>query len=106
MEGLKTSSVHRHLEASFKVLGMDAQNLILVLLLASIMNLIFDEGAIGFIMTLGLPGLLGVCLFLIKRNKPEGYLKDLARYYTTPGFYSAGAESDHADRQEGKIYGG
>ncbi len=83
---------------------MDAQNLILVLLLASIMNLFFGEGILGAIMTFGLPGLLGVFLYLIKRNKPEGYLRDLARHYTTPGFYSSGADSKDFELMENRIY--
>ena len=46
----------------------------------------------------------GAILFFAKKGKPDGYLGHLIQYYTTPGFYSAGAKSNNAEKKEFKIY--
>ena len=84
-------------------MGFEAQDLILLLLLASVMNLFFGATSFGAVMTLGPPLLLGGILFFCKRGKPDGYLMHLIRFHTSPGFYSAGAQEREA--RGGKIYG-
>lgn len=103
MEPLQTARVHGKLEGGFKLLGFEAQDLILLLLLASVMNLLFGATNLGALMTFGPSSLLGGVLFFCKRDKPEGYLVHLIRFYTSPGFFSAGTEGRRERR--GKIYG-
>ena len=104
MEPLKTSGVHRNLESVPKLLGFEMPDLVGTALSASVMNLIFGKTEIGVYMTVVPPLAAAAVLFIAKRNKPDGYLRHLVRYYTTPGFYSAGAEPKNAEKKRGKIY--
>ena len=101
MEPLKTAVVHRNLDRQLKLFGMEVQDLILLALLASVLNLIFGNTPIGGYMTF-VPSLgLGAVLFVCKRGKPDGYLVHFLRYCFEPEFFSAGEEVNEGRR---KIY--
>jgi hypothetical protein len=87
---LKTSTVYRKLDAKFKIGGVDATDLLAVLLLGAVMNLIFGRLSIGPIFIFGLPGILFCALYCGKRGKPEGYLLHALRFYISPGALHAG----------------
>lgn len=53
---------------------------------------------------IGLPANALVILYFGKRNKPDGYLIHLARYYLTPGHYSAGKLSEEGEKLDCKIF--
>ena len=89
---LHTSSIHRHLESELKIMGIEAHDLLLILILASIMNLIFGQTSLNLIMVFGVPGLLSIVLVLGKRNKPDQFLVHWLKYQFRPGFYSASQE--------------
>ena len=97
---LERSSVHRGLDVRMKVAGLEALDLIATLILAATLNVF------GFptFLVLGLPLLLIVVLFFGKRNKPDGYLQHLIRFYLTAGHYSAGQLSKWREQIEFKIY--
>lgn len=97
---LQRSSVHRGLDIRMKVAGMEAIDLIATLILSATLNLF----QLPSFLVLGLPGAALVTLYFGKRNKPDGFLIHLARYYITPGHYSAGALSQQGERLESKIY--
>lgn len=91
---LKPSTVHRKLDAKFKIGGMDAADLLVVLIFAGVMNLIFGRLSIGPIFIFGLPGLLFVAFYFGKRGKPDGYLLHAIRYYLSPGQLRAGEKTE------------
>ncbi len=97
---LQRSSVHRGLDIRMKVAGMEAIDLIATLILSATLNLF----QLPSFLVIGIPGAALVILYLGKRNKPDGFLIHLARYYITPGHYSAGALSQQGERLESKIY--
>ena len=80
---LQTSSVHRHLDKRPKILGMDATDLILLMLLSSIMNWLLGDTSLSFAASFVLPALLGAVLFIAKRGRPDGFLLHLIRYYSS-----------------------
>ncbi len=94
MTELKTSQVHRRLDAKFKIGGAEAADLLGVLLLAGVMNLIFGRIPYGAVFIFGIPALLFVGLYFGKRGKPDGYLLHAAKFYLSPGELWAGSIED------------
>jgi len=103
--GLEQSKVHRNLDGTIKVMGLEAPDLILVLLVAAVMNLFFGQTRLVLITVFGIPLLLLFTLYFGKKGKPENYLVHLARYLVMPSFYSAGSESVKRERMKQKFYG-
>jgi hypothetical protein len=101
---LNSSSVHRRLDAKIKIVGLEAHDLLFVLLFAAIMNLVFGQTAFGSFMVFVIPLLMAITLFLIKRNKPEKYLIHLIRFHLEPGHLSAGNSDDLETKKNRKIY--
>lgn len=89
MEGLKTSRVHRKLDARLKILGLEIIDLLAVLMLAAISNLFLGRVKLAPVFVILIPSVLAVTLYFVKRNKPEGFLLHWLRYIATPGVYSA-----------------
>jgi hypothetical protein len=87
---LKTSTVHRKLDAKFKIGGVEATDLLAVLLLAAIMNLFFGRMTIGPVFMFGFPALLFFALYFGKRGKPDGFLLHAVKYFLSPGELWAG----------------
>jgi hypothetical protein len=83
-----------------KVAGMEAIDLIATLILAATLNLFH----LPTFLVIGLPGATLLTIYYGKRNKPDGFLIHLARFYMTPGHYSAGQLSQQGERLESKIY--
>ena len=92
MQELDSSTVHRNLDTKLKIAGLEALDLLLVLVLSAIMGLFFDGGKLGFVFIFLFPVSLLVSLFLIKRNKPDGYIKDILKFSLGRGHYSASEE--------------
>lgn len=97
---LHRSSVHRGLDVRMKVVGLEAIDLIATLILAAVLN-VFQ---LPTLLVLGLPSLLIAVLYFGKRNKPDGYLLHLMRFYLTAGHYSAGQQSQWGEKLVYKIY--
>lgn len=93
MNELKSSTVHRNLDARLKIVGMEVHDLLFILLFASVMNLLFGRTALAIYLVFLFPLALATVLFLAKRNQPDKYLIHLFRFYMSPGFYSAGEAS-------------
>ena len=89
MEGLKTSRVHRKLDAKLKILGFEIMDLLAILMLAAVNNLFLGRTSFAPVFVLVIPSLLAAVLYFVKRNRPEGFLLHWLRYVTTPGVYSA-----------------
>lgn len=93
---LKTSTVHRNLDAKFKIGGIEAADLLAVLLTGAVMNLIFGRLSIGPIFIFGVPGVLFFALYFGKRGKPEGYLMHALKFFISSGELRAGEREDLA----------
>lgn len=93
---LKTSTVHRNLDAKFKIGGIEAADLLAVLLSGAVMNLIFGRLSIGPIFIFGVPGILFFALYFGKRGKPEGYLMHALKFFISSGELRAGEREDSA----------
>ena len=87
---MKQSTVHRNLETKIKIAGMEAFDLLLILLFAAVMNVLFGKTFLAPWLVFVLPGVVGVVLWLGKRNKPDNYIAHFLKFYTSPGVYSAG----------------
>lgn len=87
---LQTSSVHKNLDTEIKIAGLDAQDLLLILMVAMVMNVLFGNTPMAEVLVFGLPVLLSIVLFFGKRGKPKNFLIDYARFITREGHYSAG----------------
>ncbi|MFZ4713622.1 MAG: hypothetical protein ACOYL6_07925 [Bacteriovoracaceae bacterium] len=103
MQELDSSVVHRNLDTKLKIVGLEALDLLLVLVLSAIMGLFFDGGKLGFIFIFLVPVTLLVSLFIIKRNKPDGYIKDVMKFYVSRGHYSASEELKNQNKIINKI---
>ena len=84
---LSRSTVHRGLDVRMKVGGMEALDLIAALILAATLNIL----QFPTLFVIGVPAFILIVLYFGKRNKPDGFLVHLIRFYMTPGLYSAGA---------------
>lgn len=83
---------------------MEVHDLILVLIFAATMNLLFGRTSLSFLFVIVLPGIVGLTLYFIKRNKPEGFLADYVRYHLSPGWFSAGDESKDIENRPRTIH--
>lgn len=91
---LNTSTVHRKLDAKFKIGGIEAADLLSVLLAAAVLNLFLGRFSFGPIFIFGIPGLLFFVLYFGKRGKPEGYLPHALKFYLSPGELHAGSKEE------------
>lgn len=89
MQELDSSIVHRNLDAKLKIGGLEALDLLIVLIFSAFMGIFFDGGKLGFLFVFILPLALLIFLYFLKRNRPEGYLRDVLRFSLSRGFYSA-----------------
>lgn len=95
MEGLKSSQVHRKLDAKLKIIGFEIMDLLAILMLAAFNNLFLGRTSFAPVFVLVIPSIVAVGLYLVKRNKPEGFLVHWLRYVSSPGVYSSG-QVNHA----------
>ncbi len=103
MQELDSSVVHRNLDTKIKIVGLEALDLLLVLVLSSVMGLFFDGGKFGFLFVFLVPVTLLFSLFIIKRNKPDGYIRDVFKFYVSRGHYSASEELKNRNKIMKKI---
>lgn len=103
---LRASKIYRKLDAKWKIGGLELPDLLCVLIFAATMNLFFGRTFLQIPLVFVLPIVMAVIFYFGKRGKPDGFLIHLIRYYLTPGFYSAGKESQNEQTKRGKIYGG
>jgi hypothetical protein len=68
------------------------------------MGLFFDGGKLGFIFIFLFPVTLLVSLFIIKRNKPDGYIKDVLKFYIGRGHFSASEELKNQNKMMNRIF--
>jgi uncharacterized membrane protein len=103
MQDLDNSIVHRNLETKLKIGGLEALDLLMVLIFSAIMSLFFGSGTLGILFVLILPLLLLVGMYFVKRNKPDGYLATLLRFYLLSGHFSASEMPKSEDKLLTKI---
>ncbi|MDB5036785.1 MAG: hypothetical protein JWQ35_313 [Bacteriovoracaceae bacterium] len=104
MDELRSSTIHRNLDSKIKIMGMEVHDLILILIFAATMNLIFGRTGFAFVFVILIPAILGSTLYLIKRNKPDGFLIDYFRYHLSPGWYAAGSQNKDQETRPRRIY--
>ena len=102
---LDQSTVHRKLDAKLKIAGLEAPDLLFVLIFAAVMNLFFGRTSLALPLVIILPSLMLLILYIGKRDKPDGFMIHLARFYLTPGFLSAGQESKFEEQMRRPIFG-
>lgn len=103
MDELDQSVVHQNLESKLKIGGLEAMDLLVVLIFAAIMSIFFGSGTIGLIFVLILPMILLLALYFLKRNKPDGYLVGLLRFYLLPGHFSASSNPKDEEKLNSTI---
>ena len=93
MSRLQSSTVYHNIGIKIKFMGMEACDLLAVLVFSSVMDLLFGHTTIRLWLVLILPLTMAIVLFIAKRNKPEHFLIHLIRFYCNPQKYSAGARA-------------
>lgn len=101
---LHSSSVHRKLDAKIKIVGLEAPDLLFVLIFAAMMNLFFGRTSLALPLVIVLPSVMLLGLYIGKRDKPDGFMIHLARFYLTPGFFSAGDDSKFEEQMRKNIF--
>ncbi|MBL7556617.1 MAG: hypothetical protein JNM24_12425 [Bdellovibrionaceae bacterium] len=101
----KESTVHRKLDAKIKIGGMEAPDILAILIFASVMNLFFGRTSFSFIFVIVLPAILLCILYFGKRGKPDDYLIHVLRFYLSKGFFAAGENESNQEKILGvRIY--
>jgi len=115
---LDMTPVHRNLHTKVSFLGLEFEDLILVLALAALMNLLAhfvgDNSRVfgmplNVFMEFVVPALAVPFLILFKYGRPRGYLTDLVRSFFSPRAWCAlerDSELTHSYvvEEEGQIY--
>src|SRR5947209_9378101 len=90
---LAATPVNRNLQTRVTFLGLEFEDLFIVLGLAAVMNVAarFVSGTVAAALQYGVP--LGVIplLMIFKYGKPRGYVRDLLVWHTRPRAYCAAA---------------
>lgn len=99
---LNVTPVHRNLHTRATFMGLEFEDLFVVLGFAAVMNVVsrFFTGTLGPLpisvaLQYGAPLCVVPCLMVFKYGKPRGYIRDLAFWYVKPRAYCAMAR----DRQ-------
>ena len=87
-----------------KMMGMEVQDLIFILLFASIMNLCFGKTKLALYLVFICPSVAALVLILGKRGKPDRFLVHWLRYYLQKGHFVAGSEAKERDLLKRRIY--
>ncbi|MDE3270104.1 MAG: hypothetical protein OYH77_07455 [Pseudomonadota bacterium] len=101
---INTSTVHRNLDAKFKIGSIEAFDLLIALIAGAVMNLCFSGTTLELPLVIGVPVLVLATLYFSKRGKPEKHMLYLMRFYLAAGFFAAGQELDNAMQVRRKIY--
>ena len=101
---LNSSKVHRNLDVKLKMMGMEVQELVFVLLFASIMNLCFGGTRLSLYLVFVCPSVAALVLILGKRGKPDRFLVHCLRYYLQAGHFVAGSEAKDRDLLKRRIH--
>ena len=86
-------------------MGLEVPDLLFVLIFAAVMNLFFGRTGLALPLVILLPSAMLLALYFGKRDKPDGFMIHLARFYLTPGFLSAGEESKFENNMKIAIFG-
>jgi hypothetical protein len=93
---LNVTPVNRNLDTRATFMGLEFEDLFVVLGLAALMNVVsrFVTGTLGplplnVVLQYGAPLAVIPALMLFKYGKPRGYLRDLAFWYVKPRSYCA-----------------
>lgn len=81
---LRTSSVSRCLDRKFRVLGFEAPDLLALLLTTGTLKVIFTGTGLELYFVWIPAAAAAVSLRLIKRGKPDDFLKHLIRFHFLP----------------------
>jgi len=94
---LDITPVHRNLHTRVTFLGLEFEDLFVVLGLAAVMNLIgrCAVGTTAILIQYAVPLAVVPLLMIFKYGKPRGYLRDLVLWHIRPRTYSGAAR----DRQ-------
>lgn len=97
--GLQVTPVNRNLQTRVTFMGLEFEDLFVVLGMAAITNVAghFVSGELAglplnLIVQYGLPISVVPLLMLFKYGRPRGYIRDLALWYVRPRMYSATAK--------------
>ena len=90
---LDVTPIHRNLHTRVTLLGLEFEDLFVVLAVAALMNVVsrFAAGASAAALQYGVPLAIVPLLAIFKYGKPRGYVRDLALWYVRPRAYSAAA---------------
>ena len=88
---LDVTPIHRNLHTRVTLLGLEFEDLFVVLAVAALMNIFsrFAAGAAAAALQYGVPLAIVPLLAIFKYGKPRGYVRDLALWYVRPRAYSA-----------------
>ena len=90
---LDVTPIHRNLHTRVTLLGLEFEDLFVVLAVAALMNVVsrFAAGAAAAALQYGVPLAIVPLLAVFKYGKPRGYVRDLVLWHVRPRSYSAAA---------------
>lgn len=90
---LDVTPINRNLHTRVTFLGLEFEDLFIVLAVAALMNVAsrFASGGAAAALQYGVPVSIVPLLAVFKYGKPRGYVRDLALWYVRPHAYSAAA---------------
>jgi len=88
---LTVTPIYRNLHTRVTFLGLEFEDLFVVLAVAALMNVVgrFAAGGWSAALQYGVPVSIVPLLALFKYGKPRGYVRDLALWHVRPRAYSA-----------------
>lgn len=86
--------LHRGLDATIKVAGLEVNDLLVTLIIAGICSMIFGQTFLALPLGVGLPGIVLCVLSFAKRSKPPRYLRHLAKSLIESNILTAGKKTN------------
>ena len=89
---LDVTAVNRNLHTRVTFMGLEFEDLFVVLGLAALMNIVsrfVSGGSTGAVLQYGVPVAVVPLLIAFKYGKPRGYLRDLLTWHTKPRAWCA-----------------
>ena len=93
---MRTTSVSKCLDRKLVLFGFEVLDLLAVFLVLSILNFLFGQAPMKWLLVWAPSLILAFVLRWGKRGKPYKYLIHWLRYQIKPGSYSAFTESPHS----------
>lgn len=95
--GIRVTPISKCLDRKLVIFGFEVLDLIGIFIALSVLNLLFGQSSLRWLLVWLPTAALAALLRLGKRGKPEKFLTHWVRFQVRPGAYSAFTESRRPD---------